>query len=145
MSVSQADIDALLAGASDLADEAGGDAPASAAPSQATPSPAATNMIALSPSRSVSPTERELDRILKVSVPVIVKLAEQDMPVSRVLGIAVGSIIEFDRAFDAELDLLVGNQPIGIGQAVKVGENFGLRITEMGDIDERIKALGQTE
>jgi hypothetical protein len=40
------------------------------------------------------------------------------------------------------LELRVNNKAIGTGQAVKVGENFGLRITFMGDLKERITALG---
>jgi flagellar motor switch/type III secretory pathway protein FliN len=40
------------------------------------------------------------------------------------------------------LDLVVSNCHIALGQAVKVGENFGLRITRIGGLDEKIKALG---
>jgi flagellar motor switch protein FliN/FliY len=75
-------------------------------------------------------------------VPVIVTLAEQDMPVRKVLRIKPGSIIEFDQPFDADLALVVANRCIGAGQAVKVGENFGLRITQIGKIGNTIQALG---
>ena len=42
----------------------------------------------------------------------------------------------------AELKLVVTNRQIGLGQAVKVGENFGLRITRIGTIYDTIMALG---
>ena len=64
------------------------------------------------------------------------------MPVGKILNINVGSIIEFDRPFDAELDLIASNCRIAIGRAVKVGENFGLRITQIGDLNDKVKALG---
>jgi len=86
----------------------------------------------------------DLNRILHLGVPVSVTLAEQDMPLRKVLDVNVGVIIEFSHPFDAELDLVVGNCRIASGHAVKVGENFGLRIHRIGNLDERIKALGGT-
>ena len=51
-------------------------------------------------------------------------------------------MIEFDKKFDAELELVVSDRQIGLGHAVKVGENFGLRITRIGTIYDTIRALG---
>ena len=61
------------------------------------------------------------------------------------LEINVGVIIEFDRSFEADLDLMIGDCRIGTGHAVKVGENFGLCIDRIGNLDEKIKALGGAE
>jgi len=88
--------------------------------------------------------QADLHRILHLGVPVSVTLAEQDMPLRKILDVNVGVIIEFSHPFDAELDLVVGNCRIASGHAVKVGENFGLRIHRIGNLDERIKALGGT-
>lgn len=85
-----------------------------------------------------------MSRILGMGVTVTVVLAQRDMAIENILETTVGTIIEFDVMFDAELILEVGGQPIGKGQAVKVGENFGLRIVEMGSIEERITAMGQS-
>jgi flagellar motor switch protein FliN/FliY len=89
-----------------------------------------------------TPPEREIRRILDLSVPVAVVLAERDMTVESVLALTVGTIIEFDVPFDADLMLEVGNHPIGAGHAVKAGENFGLRITGIQDVHDRIEAMG---
>ncbi len=83
-----------------------------------------------------------LDRILSLEVPIIVRLGERRMAMGDVLGIIPGAIIELPKASDEELDLLVNNKIIGSGVAVKVGENFGIRITFVGDVKERIRALG---
>jgi flagellar motor switch/type III secretory pathway protein FliN len=64
------------------------------------------------------------------------------MAVEMILSIRVGTILEFDVPFDAELTLCVANQPIGSGHAVKVGENFGLRIVNIDTVKDRIEALG---
>jgi hypothetical protein len=37
---------------------------------------------------------------------------------------------------------MINNKTIGIGQTVKVGENFGLRITQVGDLKRLIASLG---
>jgi len=142
MSISQADVDALLAAAEDMAVEVGSDSGSAEPEAPASPTPSHKPQPASPPPRPTRRPPADLNRILRLSVPVIVKLAEQDMPVARVIEITAGSIIEFDRAFDAELDLIVSNRRIGTGQAVKVGENFGLRITQVGNLDEKIRALG---
>ncbi len=84
----------------------------------------------------------DLRRILQLSVPVTTVLAERLMSVESVVAITVGTIIEFDVPFDSDLALRVSDRPIGAGQAVKVGENFGLRITQIGTVQDRIDALG---
>ena len=113
--------------------------PASAATEVA---PAAEPMPAPPAPPRAKPNQREVSRILKLSVPVIVVLAEREMTVESILQITVGTIIEFDVPFDAEFPLRVSNQTIGRGQAVKVGENFGLRITRIDSVSHRIDALG---
>lgn len=83
-----------------------------------------------------------VQRILGLSVPVSVILAERFMTVSSILAIHVGTIIEFDARFDSELTLQVADRVIGKGIAVKVGENFGLRLHSINTVEERIDALG---
>jgi flagellar motor switch protein FliN len=86
--------------------------------------------------------DSDLGSVLRLEVPVIVRLGERRMPLREVLALVPGSIIELPKNAEAELDLLVNNKQIGLGAAVKVGENFGLRITYLGDVRERIEALG---
>jgi hypothetical protein len=46
---------------------------------------------------------------------------------------------------DEPLELLINNKVIGVGETVKVGENFGLRITQIGDLKQVIKSLGSEQ
>ncbi|MCC7146471.1 MAG: FliM/FliN family flagellar motor switch protein [Phycisphaeraceae bacterium] len=85
----------------------------------------------------------DLQTILKLSVPVIVQVGQQRMMLSGVLGLSPGVILELEKPVEEELDLLVNNKPIGKGTAVKVGENFGVRVTKIGSPQERVEALGQ--
>ncbi len=87
----------------------------------------------------------DLSAILRLEVPVIVRVGERTMTMSEVLGLVPGAIIELHKNSEAELDLLINNKQIGTGSAVKVVENFGIRINYIGDIKQRIAALGGAE
>lgn len=84
----------------------------------------------------------DLSSILRLEVPVIVRVGERSMTMKEVLGLVPGAIIELYKNSDAELDLLINNKQIGTGSAVKVVENFGIRINYIGDIKARIEAMG---
>jgi flagellar motor switch protein FliN/FliY len=86
----------------------------------------------------------ELHRILRMEVPVIVKLGERKLLLSEVMRLGVGAIIEFSKRSDEPLELLINNKTIAMGETVKVGENFGLRITQIGDIRSTIQSLVTT-
>lgn len=83
--------------------------------------------------------------ILRLEVPVIVQLGAKEMRLGEVLSLAPGVIIELPKQVDEELDLLINNKAIGRGVAVKVGENFGLRVSWIGDQRARIRALAGGE
>jgi flagellar motor switch protein FliN/FliY len=85
----------------------------------------------------------ELRRILHMHVPVIVKLAERKLTLAEVMRLGPGAIIEFIKSNDEPLELLINNKAIGLGDAVKVGENFGLKINQIGDVKEVIRSMGR--
>jgi len=85
---------------------------------------------------------QKLNRILTMKVPVIVKVAEKKAPLADVLKLQLGSMIYFEKDVYQHIELMINNSTIGLGQPVKIGENFGLRITQIGDVTETIKSLG---
>lgn len=145
---SQVEIDAILAEAQASLTEATGEGTAHS--SDAGEGPAGGGEVAVAsppaaptpPPTPMPPVEVDLTRILEIEVPVIVRLAHRPMRVKEIMQFATGSIIEFDKAADAELDLMINNDVIGNGQAVKVGENFGLRVLHVLSLQEKIEALG---
>ncbi len=88
---------------------------------------------------------QDISAILKLQVPLIVRIGDLQMTMAEVLGMIPGTIIEIPKSADDELDLLINNKCIGSGTAVKVGENFGVRISFVGDLNNRIKALGSSD
>jgi flagellar motor switch protein FliN len=69
--------------------------------------------------------------LLKISVPVSVRLVSKKLPVKEVLELGPGAMISFDKSCDGPLELTVGDHVIAEGAAVKVGERFGLEIQKM--------------
>ncbi|MBX3324145.1 MAG: FliM/FliN family flagellar motor switch protein [Phycisphaeraceae bacterium] len=87
----------------------------------------------------------ELSSILRLEVPIVVLLAERAIAMGEVMSLVPGSIIELGKTVDQDLDLLVNNRRIGHGVAMKVGENYGVEVTQIGDSLLRINALGAGE
>lgn len=82
-------------------------------------------------------------RILRLEVPVICLLGERKMALGDVVSMQPGGIIELPKKSDEELTLVVNNRPVATGTAVKVGENFGIKLTYIGDVKARIEAMGK--
>lgn len=125
--VDQSEIDALLAAA-----KAEADAPPPAPP-PATPA-AMTDAVAM---------PENLKRILKIRIPIVVRVAHQKLPLAQIRRLTCGFILEFDRGVDQPCDLMANNRVIGEGQIVRVGENFGLSIATIQDTPARIWSLGK--
>lgn len=79
--------------------------------------------------------------LLRVKVPVVVTLAQKRQPISRIVELGPGSIIQFDKSCEEMLDLCLGGRKIANGEAVKVGDKFGLRITNVVLPDERFHPI----
>jgi flagellar motor switch protein FliN/FliY len=83
----------------------------------------------------------DLQTILKLKVPVLVLIGQRRLPLEDVLALGPGAILDLNKSSDEELELLAHNKSIGSGLAVKVGENFGIRISRIGSPRERAEAL----
>jgi flagellar motor switch/type III secretory pathway protein FliN len=114
-------------------------------PPRPRPAPAPRPSVPSSPSRTRIASSRDLPHysksLLKIPLPVVVTLARKRQPVGRVVEIGPGLIIQFDKSCEEMLDLEVGGHRVACGEAVKVGDKFGLRITSMILPDERFKSL----
>jgi len=93
------------------------------------------------PKELALPDTSEIRRILKLQVPMIVRLAEKIMPLGEILQLSPGAIVEFNKNVNEDLDLMINNKSIGSGQAVKVGEKFGLKVTNVTTLELLIRAM----
>ena len=69
-------------------------------------------------------------------MPVSVVLATKKESVQDVVELAPGTIIKFSKSCEESLHLYVGDQQVAEGEAVKVGDKFGFRVTAMTLPDE---------
>jgi flagellar motor switch protein FliN/FliY len=79
--------------------------------------------------------------LLRIAVPLSVTLASKRQSVQSILQLGSGSIIQFEKSCDEMLDLSVGDQQIAKGEAVKVGDKFGIRITSFVFPEEQFVPL----
>lgn len=91
------------------------------------------------PTRSFSPA---VLRLLRTQVPLIVTLAQKHENAGKLLQLGPGSIIEFSQSCEEPLQFSVNNLPIGIGEAVKIGDHFGLKVISIVPPEERLERLG---
>jgi flagellar motor switch protein FliN len=82
-------------------------------------------------------------RILKIKVPLRVEIARRRATVKEVIAFKPGTVIEFEKNSEDLLDLCAGYERVAKGEAVKVGESFGMRVLEVSTVRDRIKSLGQ--
>ena len=79
--------------------------------------------------------------LLKVPVPVSVTIASMKQPVEQIRNFGPGVVIQFNKSCEDTLSLEVAGQVLAHGEAVKVGEMYGLKITEVVMPDERFNQV----
>lgn len=78
-----------------------------------------------------------LQHLSKVPVTVSVRIAEKKFPYDQLIKMTPGGLVSFNKSCDDLLDLYVNDVRFCRGEAVKIGEKFGLRITEVGTSRDR--------
>jgi len=81
-------------------------------------------------------------RILRLKLLVSVVVAEKQMDMETVLKLNPGTIIEFDKSANEDLDLMVNGCRIGTGEVVTIGERFGVQLRQIEGLAQRIRRLG---
>lgn len=84
----------------------------------------------------------EVRQILELAVPVIVTIGQRRMSIDDVLALGPGAILDLDKESNESLELRINNKVLAKGQAVKLGENFGIRIEQVESKERRVQALG---
>jgi flagellar motor switch protein FliN/FliY len=79
----------------------------------------------------VQESSNNIDLLLDVSMRVTVELGRTRMPLSQILELQHGSVVELDRLAGDPVDIFVNDCMIARGEVVIVDDKFGVRITEM--------------
>lgn len=74
---------------------------------------------------------KDVARVLDVKVDLTVELGRRRLTIAEVLQLAPGSVLEFFKRSDEPLDVRVGGRLVARGEAVVMGERYGVRVTEV--------------
>lgn len=69
--------------------------------------------------------------VMDVPVELTIELGRRNMRIAEVLRLGPGSVLELDKVSGEPLDIYVNNRLIARGEAVVVGERYGVRLTEV--------------
>ena len=83
-----------------------------------------------------------LDLLLEMPLTVTFEVGRAKMPISDLLSLGQGAVLDLHRLVGESLDLFVNNRLIARGEVVVINEKFGARLTEIIPPEERIKRMG---
>jgi flagellar motor switch protein FliN/FliY len=72
-----------------------------------------------------------LDLVGHVKVKVGVSLGGAELTLGKLFSLSANDVITLDRALDAPIDVRLNDKVIARGMLVAVGDNFGVRISEI--------------
>jgi len=83
---------------------------------------------------------RKIDRLKQVPVQVTVELGRKRMRISELLALGPGSIIELTNVAGELLGVRVNDRLVARGEAVSIGDSYGVRIVEVVDAEQSNQA-----
>lgn len=88
-----------------------------------------------------SATSQGLDRVLDLPLEIQVEIGRRRIRIGELLGTSRGAVLELDAMAGAPLSVFANGVLIAQGEAVVVGERYGVRITEIVSPQERVRRL----
>ena len=78
-----------------------------------------------------------LEFVMDVPVEVSVEIGRKKMRIAEILRVGTGSVLELNKSAGEPLDIYVNNRVVARGEAVVVGDHYGVRLTEVLIADDR--------
>lgn len=85
-----------------------------------------------------------LDVVLDIPVTLSMEVGRRRMTIRDLLKLSQGSVLELDRDVGTPMDVMVNGTLIAQGEVVVVNDRFGLRLTDVVSMRERVKRLNKT-
>ncbi len=82
-----------------------------------------------------------VDLLLDVELDASLRFGCREMPLSELLELGPGDVVELDRHVSDPVDLVVGDKIVARGDVVLVNGNFGLRVTEVAAPRRRLESI----
>ncbi|MBU0665453.1 MAG: flagellar motor switch protein FliN [Proteobacteria bacterium] len=93
-------------------------------------------------SHSGEGSNRGLEFLYDVPLQISVELGRSKILLRDLLKMGEGYVIELDKLAGEPLDLYVNSRLIARGEAVMVGDKFGIRLTDVVSTADRVENLG---
>jgi len=98
--------------------------------SEAPPAPAGDPPVE-SPKRAAAAKDADLGAVYDIPVQLSAVLGKTTMPVSQLLRLGRGAVVELDRKVGEAIDILVNNRLVARGEVVIVDDRLGITMTEI--------------
>lgn len=89
------------------------------------------------------PPIKNIDLIMDVPLDISVVLGRTKKSIQDILNLGAGSLIELQKLAEEPVEILVNGKQIALGEVVVVDENFGVRITNIVNGEDRLKTLNK--
>lgn len=89
------------------------------------------------PADGATVTVEQLDAVYAVPVEVSAVLGKSIMPVSSLLKLGRGAVVELDRKVGEAIDIYVNNRLVARGEVVVVEDRLGITMTEIIKADKQ--------
>jgi len=90
---------------------------------------------------AASTSSRNIELLLDVELPVSLRFGKSEMPLSGILELSPGSVVELDQRIVEPVELLVGGKIVAQGEVVVLDGYYALRVTEVLNPIERLESL----
>jgi flagellar motor switch protein FliN len=84
---------------------------------------------------------KELQRILDIPLSITVVIGITVITIKELLNLRPGSVVALDETINSFVSVYANGKLIAKAELVVVGENFGIRIAEIIEKEERVKSL----
>lgn len=85
--------------------------------------------------------QKNLDLIMDVPLELSVVLGKTKRTIKDILSLGTGSVVELNKLADEPLEIHVNGKLVAHGEVVVIGENFGIRITQILSREQRVEGL----
>lgn len=89
-----------------------------------------------------SGNKRNLDFLYDIPLNISVEVGRSKIKLKDLLQMGEGYVLELDKLAGEPLDLYVNSKLIAKGEAVMVGDKFGIRLTDVVSTADRLENLG---
>ncbi len=93
------------------------------------------------PAEAAAPGPSAHDLLLDIELDATLRFGSRELPLSEVLGLGPGDVIELDRQVADPVDLVVGDKIVARGEVVIADGNFALLVTEVAEPQLRLESI----